>query len=258
MTSDHILAAKDLAVGYQGTVVVSGIELSLSRGELLAVVGHNGSGKSSLIKTLLGLVRPIAGTWAWSSGMDSKDIAYLGQRQDMDRTFPMSTIDLVTSGGWALEGWRGLLGGKGASDLAGRAKSAIERVGLSHVAKHALHQLSGGQLQRALFARAMVQDAPVVVLDEPFQGVDQRTEADLLSLVLSWVKGGKAVVLVSHDLGSALNHATHVLLLGEGQASFGEPCTVLTSESLVKHGYYNPGQAKWIQGIFASLGQHHG
>ena len=128
--------------------------------------------------------------------------------------------------------------------------AAIRRVGLRDAMSLPLHALSGGQLQRALFARAMVQDADLVILDEPFAGVDQKTESDLLALILEWTENGKAVVLVSHDLSSVLNHATNALLLGDGRARFGAPCEVLTSENLIDQGYMTSSQAQWLSGLY--------
>ena len=128
--------------------------------------------------------------------------------------------------------------------------AAIRRVGLRDAMSLPLHALSGGQLQRALFARAMVQDADLVILDEPFAGVDQKTESDLLALILEWTENGKAVVLVSHDFYSVLNHATNALLLGDGRARFGAPCEVLTSENLIDQGYMTSSQAQWLSGLY--------
>jgi len=254
MNEMSIMSARGLSLGYGTRVLVSDVCFSLASGELLSVIGHNGAGKSSLVRLLLGLLPPIEGAVDWHKGQRPKNIAYLGQRQDLDRSFPMKSYDLVASGGWSLSALG--LGGMDAGVLHRRSMAAIRRVGLRDAMSLPLHALSGGQLQRALFARAMVQDADLLILDEPFAGVDQKTESDLLALILEWTQNGKAVVLVSHDLSSVLNHATNALLLGDGRARFGAPCEVLTSENLIDQGYMTASQAEWLSGMYRETVAH--
>ena len=168
-----MLQAKDLAVGYGAETVARALTFDVQAGEILAVIGHNGSGKSTLVKTILGIESPQAGALTWTGGTPPQPIGYLGQLTDFDRRFPMRVCDLVETGGWSKLGF---------FDAAGagarlRAGEAIARVGLNDIATLPLHKLSAGQLQRALFARTMVQDAQVIILDEPFAAVDQNTEA---------------------------------------------------------------------------------
>lgn len=257
MSTPSILSASELRLGYGRSVVVEGLNFELHVGQLMAVVGHNGSGKSSLVRTLLGLLPVLGGQLAWQSGSRPK-IGYLGQRMELDRSFPMKCRDLVASGGWELSGFAGL-GGRQLSreDLAAATEAALNQVELQDKGHLQLHQLSGGQLQRALFARALVQDAPVIILDEPFAGVDQSTEQKLLDIVLDWVAEDRSVILVSHDLSSVLSHAQTALLLGEGRARFGSPCEVLSHQNLIYQNYMSQAQADWLKGTFASEGMGH-
>ena len=255
MTSAPLLQTRQLGLGYGRTLVVSGLDMSLKAGQLVAVVGHNGAGKTSLVRTLLGLIPPAAGELTWPQTGSKPPIAYLGQRSELDRSVPMKCRDLVASGGWDLRKIFGF--GQTRADLAEATDAALEQVGLSKQAHLQLHQLSGGQIQRALFARAIVQDAPFIILDEPFAGVDQQTETKLQALVQEWAAQGRAVLLVSHDLSSVLSIADKALLLGNGTASFGAPQAVLSQENLIAHSYVSAAQVQWLQSAFSNKGAAH-
>ncbi len=143
--------------------------------------------------------------------------------------------------------WRGfgLWSGLGRTGR-NRVAAALEEAGILDLADRSLHMLSGGQLQRALFARVILQDAPLILLDEPFAAVDQSTEAHLLSIIDRWRAEGRAVVLVVHDLSSVLDHCSHALLLGGGMATQGTVEEVLTPDRLVAQGYMSESQASWM------------
>ena len=127
----------------------------------------------------------------------------------------------------------------------------MDRTGTAAIADTPLHMLSAGQLQRALFARTIVQDAPVILLDEPFTAIDQSTEADLLALIDQWSGEGRAVIMVLHDLSAVLQHCHAALLLGCGTARFGPLDTTLTPANLVDHAYLTPSQAAWQERMFS-------
>lgn len=243
MTSEPgaVATAAGLDLGYGRAVVARGVAFELRAGEILAVLGHNGSGKSTFVKTLLGVQAPVSGRIDWPAGRPS-EIAYLGQLTEFDRKFPIRVRDLA-----AIGAWRGL-GFRGAIDARKRAliAEALEATGVAPLADRPLHQLSSGQLQRALFARAMVQNAPLILLDEPFAAVDQTTEEAMLRLIRRWAASGRAVVLVLHDLSAALAACDRALLLGDGRARFGAPEVVLTPDSLVDQKYFSPAQADWL------------
>ncbi len=240
-----MLSAAGLTLGYRGVPVVRGVAFEVAAGDVLAVVGHNGSGKSTLIKTLLGTLPPIAGSIHWPTGRPAT-IAYLGQRTEFDNRFPVRVRDLAEMGAWRDLGFTGRV------DAAGRARiaEALERTGTAAIADTPIHTLSAGQLQRALFARTIVQDAPVILLYEPFTAVDQATEADLLTLIDDWSAEGRATILVLHDLSVVLQHCTSALLLGYGAARFGSPRATLTPANLIDHGYLSASQAAWQETMY--------
>ncbi len=241
-----LLEASRLSLGYAGVPLISSISFQIQPGDVLAVVGYNGSGKSTLVKTLLDIISPVSGSFNWPCGKP-KTIAYLGQRTEFDGRFPLRVRDLASMGAWHGMGLLGRL----CSRTQERVDMALKRTNIEHIADQPLHVLSSGQLQRALFARTMVQDAPLILLDEPFTAVDQTTETQLLNLIDSWADEKRAVILVLHDLSAVLEHCTKALLLGNGRAQFGLPRDVLIPANLVNHGYLSPSQAAWIETMFA-------
>ena len=242
-----LIEASELTLGYASSPLVRSLSFDLAAGDVLAVVGHNGSGKSTLIKTLLGVIPPVSGSFAWPTGKP-KTIAYLGQRTEFDGRFPIRVRDLAAMGAWR---GLGLLGrfGKNEHNL---IEEALQRTNISQIADDPLHVLSAGQLQRALFARAMVQNAPLILLDEPFTAIDQTTETHLLNLIDTWAAEGRAIILVLHDLSAVLQHCNKALLLGNGRARYGQPHQVLNPTNLVDQGYLSSSQAAWIESMFTS------
>ena len=229
----RVLYGEGLVIGYGGDPVASKVDFSLSSGEILAVIGYNGSGKSTLVKSILGVTPLLGGRLRWDAGRPTTPVGYLGQLTDFDRRFPMRVIGLAATGGWSQLGFF-----EGAGRRARRnAEAALERVGLADAADMPLHKLSAGQLQRALFARTIMQDAQLIILDEPFAAVDQSTEADLMPLILDWSRQGRALILVMHNLSAVLEHCSSVLLMGRGGAAFGPTHEVLIPEQLVGLGY---------------------
>ncbi len=222
-----MLTAVSATFGYGRKAVVSEIDFTIARGQVTAVLGTNGAGKSTLVKTVLGLQRLLGGQLTWTEPRP-KPIAYLAQLTEFDRTFPMSAQDLVASG----------------NPAASRAdvQAALARVHLTDCGSMPVHELSGGQLQRARFARTILQDAALIILDEPFAAVDQRREADLLELIAAWADEDRAVVLVLHSLSAALKYCANALLLGQGGGDFGPTREILKSPNLVARGYMSQAQ----------------
>jgi zinc/manganese transport system ATP-binding protein len=223
--TEACLTFHDLTLGYDSHPAVHHLAGTVRRGALTAVVGANGSGKSTLMKGIVGLIEPMSGSIARAPGAST---AYLPQQSELDRTFPVRVVDLVAMGLWPR---RGLLGRTTRSDRASVA-DALNAVGLTGFESRPLDTLSGGQLQRALFARVLVQDADIILLDEPFNGVDATTVDDLLDLVAKWHREGRTVMVAVHDLGIVRRHFPETLLLARWPIAWGPTGEVLRPENL--------------------------
>jgi zinc/manganese transport system ATP-binding protein len=216
----------DLTLGYSGHAAVHHLSGDVAKGSLTAVVGANGSGKSTLLKGVAGLLKPLSGS---VSGNHAR-LAYLPQLSELDRSFPARVIDLVSLGLWQKRGLLGRVSRQDRSDLA----TCLERVGLSGFEERALDSLSGGQFQRALFARMMLQDADLILLDEPFNAIDTRTVSDLAEIIRQWSLEGRTVLCVLHDLELVRRRFGRTLLLARSLVAWGETADVLTEENLAK------------------------
>jgi zinc/manganese transport system ATP-binding protein len=223
------LAFKNLTLGYDRHPAVHHLNGEIADGALLAIVGPNGAGKSTLLKGIVGVIHPLGGQIA-RNGVHAKDIAYLPQIAEIDRTFPISVFDLVAMGLWKRAG---LLGGIRKSDRE-QISTAIEAVGLRGFEHRAIGTLSGGQMQRALFARLLLQDARVILLDEPFASLDSKTVSDLLELVHRWHGEKRTVVAVLHDFDLVRQHFPESLLLAREPVAWGAPAETLSAENLLK------------------------
>ena len=247
-----VLSATELTLGYRATPVVRDVSFALHEGDVLAVVGHNGCGKSTLVKTVLGTLAPVSGDIDWPQGRPNS-IAYLGQQTEFDTRFPMRVRDLAEMGSWPSLGFTGRMH----SQRRSLVKSALERAGIAHIADMPIHKLSAGQLQRTLFARTIVQDSPVILLDEPFTSVDKTTESDLLTLIDDWSSEGRTTLLVLHDLSAVLQHCTQALLMGKGSTTSGLPRETLTPQNLIDYGYLSASQAAWQESMYRQATNTH-
>lgn len=223
------LQFRDVTLGYDRHPAVHHLSGEVAAGALLAVVGPNGAGKSTLFRGLVGILKPLSGT-IQTGGIDPKDIAYLPQTADIDRSFPISVFDFVGTGLWRRTGFFGGIG-KGAC---GEIAQALAAVGLSGFENRGIGTLSGGQMQRMLFARVLLQDARLIVLDEPFNAIDTKTSADLLALVRHWHAEGRTVLAALHDMDLVRTHFPETLLLARGKVAWGATPEVLTSENLAE------------------------
>ena len=215
------IVLRDLTLGYERHPAVHHLSLAIASGSLVAVVGPNGAGKSTLIKALAGRLDPIGG---WIEGLDPQRVAWLAQQAGIDRSFPISVRDFVMLGLW--HEVRAL--GRYTAGHRQACEAALTEVGLLGFERRGIDSLSGGQWQRALFARLILQDAPVVLLDEPFAAIDQRTTEELLALLHRWVARGKTVVAVLHDLPQVRAHFPQTLLLAREPIAWGATADVLT------------------------------
>lgn len=222
------LRLRNLTLGYERHPAVHHLDGTIETGSLLAVVGPNGAGKSTLFKGIVGALKPLAGGID-RKNLDVRDIAYLPQIADIDRSFPVNVYDMVAMGLWRS---KGLFGGIGGKDYAA-IEASIAAVGLTGFEQRAIGTLSGGQMQRMLFARLLLQDAQVIVLDEPFNAIDAKTSADLLALVLHWHRERRTVLAALHDLDLVMTHFPETLLLAREPVAWGPTHEVLTAENLL-------------------------
>ena len=220
------LTFQDLTLGYNRHPAVLRVTTTLEEGSLTAIVGPNGAGKSTLLKALTGLMPPMSGKVLRGSAPGA-DVAYLPQQSEIDRSFPMSVIDLVTMGLWREIGAFGGL----RQDHRRRVAKAISSVGLDGFETRTIGTLSGGQMQRALFARLTLQDAPIVLLDEPFTAIDSRSMSDLIRIVTQWHQEGRTVLAVLHDLDLVRAHFPRTMMLARELVAHGPTRTVLTAEN---------------------------
>jgi zinc/manganese transport system ATP-binding protein len=222
------LQFRDVTLGYDRHPAVHHLSGEVAPGALLAVIGPNGAGKSTLFRGLVGILRPLAGTIT-RDGLDVRDIAYLPQIADIDRSFPISVFDFVGTGLWRATGIFGGIG-KAAQEKIAQALSAV---GLTGFENRGIGTLSGGQTQRMLFARLMLQDARLIVLDEPFNAIDAKTSADLLQLVKHWHTEGRTVLAALHDMNLVRAHFPETVVLAREPVAWGATAQVLTDANLL-------------------------
>ena len=217
-----------LSVSYRRHPALHHISGRFARGSLTAVIGPNGSGKSTLLKSIAGLLPPSAGRVAVSA--PRARIAYLPQLAEIDRGFPIDVRDCVLLGCWPTQGaWGGVQG----AQLA-RVDAALHAVGLEGFERRPLSALSSGQLQRVLFARLLVQDAELILLDEPFNAMDGKTTSALLALVRQWHQQQRTVIAVLHDDGQVRRHFPQTLLLARELVAWGPTPQVVTEARLAQ------------------------
>jgi len=221
----------DLTVAYGEKPVLWDIDLTVPAGVLMGVVGPNGAGKTTLIKAILGLIRPVAGEVLVNGRPYSpraQTVAYVPQRGSVDWDFPTTVQDVVTMGTYGRLGWFRRPGAKERS----QALEALGRVGMSDYASRQISQLSGGQQQRTFLARALVQDAPVYLMDEPFQGVDAVTERAIVEILRELRSRGRTVLVVHHDLATVAEYFDWVTLLNVRRIASGPVAEAFTPENL--------------------------
>jgi zinc/manganese transport system ATP-binding protein len=222
------LRFRNLTLGYERHPAVHHLDGAVETGALVAVVGPNGAGKSTLFKGIVGVLKPLSGRIE-RGDLAPQEIAYLPQAAEIDRSFPINVYDMVALGLWHRTG---LFGG---IDRKARAliEQAMAAVGLTGFEDRAIATLSGGQMQRMLFARLLLQDARVIVLDEPFNAVDAKTSADLFDLVKRWHGEQRTVLTALHDIEFVRSHFPETLLLAREPVAWGQTASVLTPENLL-------------------------
>ena len=235
---------EDLTVSYQNKPVLWDIDLDIPPGVLAGIIGPNGAGKSTLIKTILGLVRPAAGH-VYIHGRPYREqrrrVGYVPQRSSVDWDFPTTALDVVTMGLYGQLGW---LRRPGRQQLE-QARGALEMVGMENLGERQISQLSGGQQQRVFLARALVQNADVYFLDEPFAGVDATTERAIIDILRELRTSGKTVIAVHHDLQTVRSYFDWLLVLNVRGIAQGPVAEVYNARNL--RAAYG-GQAALLQG----------
>ena len=190
-----ILKADNLIKTYSGKSVVNDVSLNLKQGEIVGLLGPNGAGKTTLLKGLMGLIKPLDGQINYHNVLP-REIAYLPQQADIDRSFPISVMETVLIGHWKKIG----LFRPVTNEMKREAEIALEAVGLIGFENRVIESLSAGQFQRVLFARMLLQDAQIILLDEPFTAIDSKTTTDLLKVVFRWHTEKRTVIAVLHDM----------------------------------------------------------
>ena len=216
-------------LGYRRQLAVRGIDGAFEAGQATAIVGPNGSGKSTLLKALAGELRPLSGRIR-RDGVGAGDIAYLPQEPGIDRAFPILLEDLIALG---LARGLGLFGGLGGAEQ-GRLAQAIAAAGLTGLERRPIASLSGGQFQRGLFARVAAQNAPMILLDEPFSALDAHTTEDLVAVTQRWSDERRIVVAVLHDFDLVRRLCPRTLILARDVVAWGPTEAVLTPENLAR------------------------
>ena len=225
------LEVEDLTVAYADKPVLWDIDLQVPKGVKMAIIGPNGAGKSTLVKAAMGLVKPVAGEvriFGRSREDAEGQIAYVPQRATLSWDFPTDVIDVVTMGTYGRVGWFRRCGATEREE----AMAALEQVGMTDFARRPIAALSGGQQQRVLLARALVQDAPIYILDEPFQGVDAPTERAIIEVLDGLADVGKTIIVVHHDLQTIPEYFDEVLLLNVRAIDSGPVERVFSEENL--------------------------
>lgn len=229
MSVSAAIRLNDLTLGYRRHPAVHHLSGTFGEGSLTAIVGPNGAGKTTLLKGIVGALKPLAGRIDLQ-GLTRRDIAYLPQQQELERSFPISVLDLVAMGLWRSAGPFAAIRGHNLE----RVHAALQSVGLSGFGARAVGTLSGGQLQRALFARLLLQDARVVLLDEPFSAIDSKTTADLLAIVHRWQGENRIIIAVLHDIDLVRENFPESLMIARAPVGWGKSPDVLRPENFLK------------------------
>lgn len=205
------ITCEELAVGYSGRALRNNFNLKIDAGDYICIIGENGAGKSTFIKTLVGLIPPIEGDIRFTGNIDRKDIAYLPQQRDIQKDFPASVIEVVMSGCLNRLGFRPFFGNQERK----LAADAIRELELEDIKNESFRELSGGQRQRVLLARAIASSRKILVLDEPITGLDPVAAANLYRILNRLNQSGTTIITISHDIDKALSAANKIFIMSD-------------------------------------------
>lgn len=226
-----MLKVQNLTVAYSDTPVFTDVAVNFNAGKITGIIGPNGAGKSTMIKAMLGLIKFQTGTVEYEGRalkQFQKQIAYVEQRKDLDLTFPINVFDVVLTGTY---GKLGLFREPSKADRQ-RCQDALEQLELADLAQRQISQLSGGQLQRVFVARALVQEADIIILDEPFVGIDLQSETAIMTILHQWRDAGKMIIVVHHDLNKVSRYFDDLVILNHGIVDYGPVDAVYTPANI--------------------------
>ena len=206
-----MIKCEKLSLGYDGKAIVDNLNFEIQNGDYLCVLGENGVGKSTLIKTLLKLIKPISGEVVYNENLLPTEIGYLSQQQQLLKDFPASVFEIVLSGCQSKVGLRPFY----KREEKQTAKEKIEKLGLLDLMTRSFSELSGGQQQRVLLARALMAGQRLMILDEPVTGLDPEASRKMYEIINELNKSNMTIVMISHDIEVALDYATKVLYIGQ-------------------------------------------
>lgn len=211
------LSCRDVSLGYEGRTVVEKLNIEINKGDYLCVVGENGTGKSTFVKTILGLISPSKGEFVYGDGLSKNEIGYLPQQTIVQRDFPASCFEIVVSGCLSHCGLRPFY----SKEDKNRAVSNMEKLDILSLKKKCYRELSGGQQQRVLLARALCAADKMIVLDEPVSGLDPIATEEMYSIIKKLNNEGITVIMVSHDVAASIDYANKILHLEKEPLFFG-------------------------------------
>lgn len=226
-----MLKVQNLTVAYSDTPVFTDVAVNFNAGKITGIIGPNGAGKSTMIKAMLGLIKFQTGTVEYEGRalkQFQKQIAYVEQRKDLDLTFPINVFDVVLTGTY---GKLGLFREPTKADRQ-RCQAALEQLDLADLTQRQISQLSGGQLQRVFVARALVQEADIIILDEPFVGIDLQSETTIMTILRQWRDAGKMIIVVHHDLNKVSRYFDDLVILNHGIVDYGPVDAVYTPANI--------------------------
>lgn len=224
-------AAENLSVAYRAEPVLRGVDFRVPQGVVMGIVGPNGAGKSTLTKAMLGLVKPLTGTsefFGQPLARVRRAVGYMPQSTSVDWDFPTTVLDVVTMGTYGTLGW---VRRPGKAERA-RAMAALEQTGIPDLASRQIGELSGGQRQRVFLARTLVQAPELYFMDEPFQGIDAKSQQAIVTVLHALREQGKTVVIVHHDLATVRDYCDHVTLLNRRIVASGPADEAFTKENI--------------------------
>ena len=223
----NYIEVKDITTGYDGIALTKHINFTVEKGDYLCIVGENGAGKSTLMKTLLRLIPTVKGEIIYNDELKAGNIGYLPQQTVIQKDFPASVWEIVLSGNLAKTGLRPFYN----KEEKKNAIDSLKRLDAWDLRKKTFRNLSGGQKQRVLLARALTATSKIILLDEPVAGLDPKVTEELYRVVKSLNEDGVTIIMISHDISTAVKYSSHILHLGHKQLFFGKTSDYLQSEA---------------------------